>query len=97
MSSLLNGFGPFFETKKLKALFVNRLLDIVSRDFVRRVLIRSDSAHCAPRLELARQLSADQIATECAQVGIRFRPENENPHRSPTPAIAALVVVERIL
>jgi hypothetical protein len=38
-SSSRSGFGPFFQSKKLKATFANRLFDIVSRDFVRQVLI----------------------------------------------------------
>jgi hypothetical protein len=90
-------FSAFFQSKKLKAGFANRLFDLVSRDFIRQVLICRDGAHCTPRLELARQLNAGQIATERAKVGIHFGFENENPHRASTLAGDALIVVNGIV
>ncbi|HTE75694.1 MAG TPA: hypothetical protein VK653_03010 [Xanthobacteraceae bacterium] len=97
MSSSRSGFSAFFQSKKLKAAFANRLFDVVSRDFVRQVLIWRDGAHCMPGLELARQLNARQIATERAQVGIHLGFEDENPHRASTLAGDAVVVVNGIV
>jgi hypothetical protein len=97
MSSSQNGFSLFFEAKKLKAAFLNRLFDVVSCDFVRRILIWRDGAHCTPRLELARQLNAGQIATERAQVGFRLGFEDENPHIATALVLNALFAVEGIV
>jgi len=92
MSSSRNGVSRFFEAKELKTAFVNRLFDVVAREFVRELLICRDGAHCTPRLELARQLNAGQIATERAQVGILFGFEHENPH-----GVAPLVIDDLVL
>ncbi|MGB5184052.1 MAG: hypothetical protein WBO12_17925 [Xanthobacteraceae bacterium] len=92
MSPSRNGVGSFFEAKELKAAFVNRLFNVVARDFVRQLLIWRDGAHCTPRLELARQLNAGQIATERAQVRILFGFEDENPH-----GVAPLVIDDLVL
>jgi hypothetical protein len=93
MSLSRNGFSPFFESKKLKAAFVNRHFDVVARDFVRQVLIWRDGAHCTLRLELARQLNAGQMNTEGAQVRICFGFEDENAHGAAPLVIDNLVLV----
>src|SRR5205807_743352 len=93
MSSSRSGFSAFFQSKKLKAAFANCLFDVVSRDFVRQVLIWPDGAHCMPRLELTRKLNAGQIAAKGAQVGIGFGFEDENPHRAAPVVVDDLVFV----
>src|SRR5690242_10199574 len=93
MSSSRSSVGRFFEAKELKAAFVNHLFDVVTRDFVRQLLVWRDGAYCTPRLELARQLHAGQIATERAQLGILLGLKYENPHGAAPLVIDDLVLV----
>src|SRR5579862_5035262 len=86
----------FAQAEELKALAVDRGFDHVARQIVRWILVRGDGADHVPRLELARQLRAGQIATERAQLGVGVGLEDENTHRPASMCRTVIAIFEAI-